>query len=233
MADEKQKRERFSFGPLYAPKDVVEKVNSIPEIAGAITGTEKVVAIINGFSFYHQWKDKVANLESDSNPEDAAKIAELESQLATERENARALKEDYDNYAASVGDKDTKIAELEQTVEKLCAESGTSESTITEKDNRIADLEAQVAALQSQQPTWPAIKATIDPVYANMMEEVAHELGQDDPLLMAIDIFVKYHILRYTELPFQPFIPEKVLNGIIESHCPELGGLRGLRKKLA
>lgn len=28
MADEKPKRERYSFGPLYAPKDVVEKVTA-------------------------------------------------------------------------------------------------------------------------------------------------------------------------------------------------------------
>ncbi len=230
MADEKPKRERYSFGPLYAPKDVVEKVNSIPEIAGAITGTEKVVAIINGFSFYHQWKDKVANLESGSNPDDQARIAELESQLATEQENVRSLCDDNDKYAAAATEKDQKISELEAKVANLESAAGETDS---EKDNRIAELEAQVAALQSQQPTWPAIKATIDPVYAEMMEEVARELGQDDPLLMAIDIFAKYHILRYTELPFQPFIPEKVLNGIIESHYPELGGLRGLRKKLA
>jgi len=232
MADESKKRERFSFGPLYGTKDIVEKVNSVPEIASGVTGTDKIVAIIRGFEFYHQWKDKVANLESGSNPEDAAKIAELESQLATERENARALKEDYDNYAASVGDKDTKIAELEQTVEKLRAESGTSESTITEKDNRIKELEDQVAALQEQKPTWAAIKATLDPVYAGMMEAVANELNQDDPLMKAVDIFAKYHIYRYTELPFQPFIPVKTLDEIINNHYPQIGGLRGLRKKL-
>lgn len=232
MADEKQKRERFSFGPLYGTKDIVERVNSVPEIASGVTGTDKIVAIIRGFEFYHQWKDKVANLESGSNPEDAANIAELESQLATERENARALKEDYDNYAASVGDKDTKIAELENTIEKLRAESGTSESTITEKDNRIKELEDQVAALQEQKPTWAAIKATLDPVYADMMEAVAKELHQDDPLMMAVDIFAKYHIFGYTELPFQPLLSPKTIDAIINNHYPELGGLRALKKKI-
>jgi len=232
MADEKPKRERFSFGPLYAPKDIVEKVNSIPEIAGAITGTEKVVAIINGFSFYHQWKDKVANLESGNNPEDQARIAELEKQLATEQENVRALSTDNDRYAESEQEKDAKIAELEEKIRQLEEQGGTSESTISEKDEKIKDLEAQVVALQSQKPDWPAIKSTLDPVYAEMMEEVARELNQDDPMMMAVDIFAKYHIYRYTELPFQPFIPVKVLDEIINRHYPELGDLRGLRKKL-
>lgn len=230
MSETKETRKRNALGPLYAPEELVSKAVSIPEIAKGITGTDKVAAIIQCFDFYHQWKDKVSNLDNVSNPDDQARIAELERDLATEQENVRALSEDNDKYAAAATEKDQKISELEAKVANLEIASGETDS---EKDKRIAELEAQVAALQSQQPTWPAIKATIDPVYAEMMEEVARELGQDDPLLMAIDIFAKYHILRYTELPFQPFIPEKVLNGIIESHYPELGGLRGLRKKLA
>lgn len=229
MAEEKSKRERFCFGPLYAPKDMVEKINSIPEIASGVTGTDKVVAIINGLSFYHQWKDKVANLESGIDPDAQARIEELESQLATEQDTVRSLSTDYDRCVTESAEKDAHIAELEAKVQAMGELSNQSHS---EHQERIAELEAQVAALQAQKPSWDAIKSTLDPVYAEMMESVALQLKQDDPLLMAVDIFAKYHILRYTELPFQPFIPEKVLNTIIESHYPELGGLRGLQKHL-
>ena len=61
---------------------------------------------------------------------------------------------------------------------------------------------------------------------------MARELGNSDPLLMAIDIFVKYHVHRYAELPFQPFIPSKTLDDIIRANNPKIDGLRGLQKLL-
>ena len=173
MAGEKEPRKRTAFGPHYCPEDLLSEVNAIPEIASAITGTEKVYAIKKSFDFFHEWKDKVDNL----------------------------------GEAAS----DEKLAE---------------------KDARIAELESKLEAASNGKPTWEQIRKNIDPVYAEMMEYMSRELGQDDPLRMAIDIFVKYHVHRYTELPFQPFIPEHVIDEIVRSVYPGKGGIKELRKAL-
>ena len=202
MAGEKEPRKRTAFGPHYCPEDLLSEVNAIPEIASAITGTEKVYAIKKSFDFFHEWKDKVGNLGEAASDE---KLAE----------------------------KDARIAELEEQLSQKETELANAQNaTDEEKDARIAELESKLEAASNGKPTWEQIRKTIDPVYAEMMEYMSRELGQDDPLRMAIDIFVKYHVHRYTELPFQPFIPEKTLDEIIRSIYPESGGLRGLQKAL-
>jgi len=231
MAGEKEPRKRTAFGPHYCPEELLSEVNSIPEIASGITGTDKVAAIKKSFDFFHEWKDKVGNISegvSDAQlAEKDARIAELEDQLARkESELSEALQ-------ATDDEKDARITELEEQLSQKDRELANAYHDADEaKDARIAELESQLAAAQESKPTWAAIRQTLDPVYADMMEEEARRLGQDDPLLMAVDIFAKYHIKRLTELPFQPFIPEKVLDEIILSHYPESGGLRELQKKL-
>ena len=238
MAGEKEPRKRTAFGPHYCPEELLSEVNSIPEIASGITGTDKVAAIKRSFDFYHEWKDKVDNLgEAASDEQLAAKdarIAELEGQLSqkeTELEEIRSAANDSD-------EKDARIAELEEQVSRMEADlSEAQQATNEEKDARIAELESRIETLKAEvsqeyKPTWEAIRQTLDPVYADMMEEMSRALGVDDPLMTAVDIFAKYHIKRLTELPFQPFIPEKLLDQIILSHYPDSGGLRELQKKL-
>ena len=231
MAGEKEPRKRTAFGPHYCPEDLLSEVNAIPEIASAITGTEKVYAIKKSFDFFHEWKDKVSNLGEGASDEKLAekdaKIAELEEQLSQkEKELANAQN-------ATDSEKDARIAELEEQLSQKETELANAQNaTDSEKDARIAELESQLEAASKGKPTWEQIRKTIDPVYAEMMEYMSRELGQDDPLRMAIDIFVKYHVHRYTELPFQPFIPEHVIDEIVRSVYPGKGGIKELRKAL-
>ena len=233
MAGEKEPRKRTAFGPHYCPEDLLSEVNAIPEIASAITGTEKVYAIKKSFDFFHEWKDKVGNLGEVATDaqlaEKDAKIAELEGQLSqkeTELENARLA-------LATDDGRDARIAELEEQLSQKEAELAEAQhATDEEKDARIAELESKLEAASNGKPTWEQIRKIIDPVYAEMMEYMSRELGQDDPLRMAIDIFVKYHVHRYTELPFQPFIPEHVIDEIVRSVYPGKGGIKELRKAL-
>ena len=231
MAGEKEPRKRTAFGPHYCPEDLLSEVNAIPEIASAITGTDKVYAIKKSFDFFHEWKDKVGNLgeaASDAQlAEKDARIAELQEQLSQkEAELANAQQ-------ATDEEKDARIAELQEQLSQKEAElANAQQATDEEKDARIAELEAELDAAHESVPTWDDIRKTIDPVYAEMLEYMSRELGADDPLRMAVDIFVKYHVHRYTQLPFQPFIPEKTLDEIIRSIYPDSGGLRGLQKAL-
>lgn len=231
MAGEKEPRKRTAFGPHYCPEDLLSEVNAIPEIASAITGTEKVYAIKKSFDFFHEWKDKVGNLGEAASDEKLAekdaRIAELEEQLSQKETELANAQNSTDS------EKDARIAELEEQLSQKETElENAQNATDEEKDARIAELESKLEAASNGKPTWEQIRKTIDPVYAEMMEYMSRELGQDDPLRMAIDIFVKYHVHRYTELPFQPFIPEKTLDEIIRSIYPESGGLRGLQKAL-
>lgn len=227
MAEEKEKRQRFSFGPLYTNENLLSEVNAIPEIASAVTGSDKVVEIIKSFKFLHEWKDKVANLNAGGESE---RLTQLQNELTNAQDEAKRLGQEKQNLET---EKDNRIQELEAQVKQLEEAGETSDNEqiqnlTTENEN----LKAENERLKAQKPTWDSIREVIDPTYAEMMEEVAEELGQDDPLLMAIDIFVKYHVLRYTELPFQPFIPTKILDAIIVKNNPDLGGLRGLQKQL-
>lgn len=232
MSETKDTRKRFALGPLYATEEIVSKVNSIPEIAGAVTGSDKVVAIIRSFDFYHEWKDKVSNLNSASNEADLARISDLESKVQQLTDANEMNNHALDLKISEIEEKDAKIAELESKVQQLENEAPDAAAL----NDRIAELEAEISQLQSAATEWPKIASSIDPVYAAMAEEVARMLSTDDdpvnPMRVMIDIFAKYHIFRYTELPFQPFIDEKVLNEIINKNYPELGGLRGLRKRL-
>ena len=231
MAGEKEPRKRTAFGPHYCPEDLLSEVNAIPEIASAITGTEKVYAIKKSFDFFHEWKDKVDNLGKAASDEKLAekdaRIAELEEQLSQKETELANAQNSTDS------EKDARIAELEEQLSQKETELANAQNaTDSEKDARIAELESQLEAASNGKPTWEQIRETIDPVYAEMMEYMSRELGQDDPLRMAVDIFVKYHVYRYTQLPFQPFIPEKTLDEIIRSVYPDSGGLRGLQKAL-
>lgn len=233
MAGEKEPRKRTAFGPHYCPEELLSEVNSIPEIASGITGTDKVAAIKKSFDFYHEWKDKVADLGNTASDEQLAakdaRIAELEGKLSqkeTELDKIRSAANESD-------EKDSRIAELEEQLSQKETELANAQNaTDEEKDARIAELESKLEAASNGKPTWEAIRQTLDPVYADMMEEISRALDVDDPLMAAVDIFAKYHIKRLTELPFQPFIPEKVLDQIILSHYPDSGGLRELQKKL-
>ncbi len=238
MAVEKEPRKRSAFGPHYCPEDLLSQVNAIPEIASAITGTEKVYAIKKSFDFFHEWKDKVGNLGEGTSDaqlaEKDAKIAELEEQLSQKETELANAQNSTDS------EKDARIAELEEQLSQKETELANAQNAKDEeKDARIAELEeqlsqkeAELADAQNGKPSWDAIRKTIDPVYAEMMEYMSRELGQDDPLRMAIDIFVKYHVHRYTELPFQPFIPEHVIDEIVRSVYPGKGGIKELRKAL-
>ena len=231
MAGEKEPRKRTAFGPHYCPEDLLSEVNAIPEIASAITGTEKVYAIKKSFDFFHEWKDKVDNLGEAASDEKLAekdaRIAELEEQLSQKETELANAQNSTDS------EKDARIAELEEQLSQKETELANAQNaTDEEKDARIAELESKLEAASNGKPTWEQIRKTIDPVYAEMMEYMSRELGQDDPLRMAIDIFVKYHVHRYTELPFQPFIPEHVIDEIVRSVYPGKGGIKELRKAL-
>ena len=231
MAGEKEPRKRTAFGPHYCPEDLLSEVNAIPEIASAITGTEKVYAIKKSFDFFHEWKDKVDNLGEAASDEKLAekdaRIAELEEQLSQKETELANAQNSTDS------EKDARIAELEEQLSQKETELANAQNaTDEEKDARIAELESKLEAASNGKPTWEQIRKNIDPVYAEMMEYMSRELGQDDPLRMAIDIFVKYHVHRYTELPFQPFIPEHVIDEIVRSVYPGKGGIKELRKAL-
>ena len=231
MAGEKEPRKRTAFGPHYCPEDLLSEVNAIPEIASAITGTEKVYAIKKSFDFFHEWKDKVDNLgEAASDKklaEKDARIAELEEQLSQKETELANAQNSTDS------EKDARIAELEEQLSQKETELANAQNATDEaKDARIAELESKLEAASNGKPTWEQIRKNIDAVYAEMMEYMSRELGQDDPLRMAIDIFVKYHVHRYTELPFQPFIPEHVIDEIVRSVYPGKGGIKELRKAL-
>lgn len=231
MAGEKEPRKRTAFGPHYCPEDLLSEVNAIPEIASAITGTEKVYAIKKSFDFFHEWKDKVGNLGEAASDEKLAekdaRIAELEEQLSQKEKELANAQNSTDS------EKDARIAELEEQLSQKETELANAQNAKDEeKDARIAELESKLEAASNGKPTWEQIRKTIDPVYAEMMEYMSRELGQDDPLRMSIDIFVKYHVHRYTELPFQPFIPEHVIDEIVRSVYPGKGGIKELRKAL-
>lgn len=239
MAGEKEPRKRTAFGPHYCPEDLLSEVNAIPEIASAITGTEKVYAIKKSFDFFHQWKDKVEGIGKNASGEASARIAELESQLNEAEQSKNGLIQERDEAKTSLSEKENRISELEEQLSQKEEELANAQNASDEeKDQRIAELEeqlsqkeAELADAQNGKPSWDAIRKTIDPVYADMMEYMSNELGADDPLRMAIDIFVKYHVKRYTELPFQPFIPVKTLDEIIRSNYPDMS-FEKLQKQL-
>lgn len=235
----KEPRKRSAFGPFYASEELVAKASGIPEIAQCITGTDKVAAIIRGFDFLHEWKDKVARLESGGNTVGQAtideyenRIAELKSESEDYRTNLIASEQKLTDMEEEAQRKDGRIAELETTIQQMQKGGEEAGQAVVNLSNRIDELEAELKAARDAKPTWESIRKTLDPVYADMMERVAADLGQESPLMMAVDIFAKYHILRLTELPFQPFISEAALNEIILSHYPESGGLRELQKRL-
>ena len=156
MAGEKEPRKRTAFGPHYCPEDLLSEVNAIPEIASAITGTDKVYAIKKSFDFFHEWKDKVGNLgeaASDAQlAEKDARIAELQEQLSQkEAELANAQQ-------ATDEEKDARIAELQEQLSQKEAElANAQQATDEEKDARIAELEAELDAAHESVPTWDDI----------------------------------------------------------------------------
>lgn len=240
MANEEQKkpvRPRSVF-QLYTTDELLQRINSIPEIKEGVTGNDKVSRIIESFEFMHQWKDKVANWDA-SSEDNAATIADLESQLEAAQSELESVKTERDNARKAYDDANTQIQNLTHDLEEAQSNNVNAESDAA----RIAELESQLEAAQTELeaarttdiPSWEQIRRSIDPAYADMCEEMATRMSTSDqkvnPLMAAIDIFVRYHIYHLTELPFQPLMDKKTITEILQRHYPDVT-VEGFIKKL-
>lgn len=247
MADEKKGRApRFSVGAFYCTESIQNGVNEILEKRNLFDGNAKARSILNALRFEDEWKDRVADFDGGSDEELAARanrISELEKQLKELQAKINTLEEDKKGLLAEnkcltdEGEaKDARIKELEESNGNLQNENNSGKQDGETKDARIKELTDELNSALNSPASWDQVARNYDPLYCEICGAVAEMLSTDktpvSPIMVLMDQFIHYHLLRLTEFSFQPLLPEKKLNELIQKCHPEFKDRKGLIKAL-
>lgn len=236
MANEKDTRQRFKVGPFYTSEVTEKAVNEL--LADFYDGNSKSKEILSALRFKNEWQEKVADF-------DGGNVEELEDLRRKLRESEKRIQElqaDMDNAAKNLEEHDQVLSvEHENAIKALEKErddwkdhldAAVVANTGLETEKRA--LEIELEKVKAGKPTWSQVKQLMDPLYAAMCEEMAERLSTEenrvDPLMAPLDIFFRYHVLRFVELPFQPLIPKARLSEMVREQYPEVNGIDALVK---
>lgn len=219
----KEKRVRHMVGPFYTSPEIEAAINKILQEEELVEGNAKAEHILSAIQFYREWRGKVNQPKQEIDPEELTRLQNENINLRNQLEEATKANANTDNE---------NIQSLMSANERLDNELKEAQKTIDQLRVEAEQLRHPADPEPSGDINWEQIAETLDPIYADMCVEVAKRIGKGEvsPLMAPIDIFVRYHVLRYTELSFQPFLPVDVINSIVNKHNPSIGGYKGFEK---
>lgn len=179
----------------------VEAYEKVKEIFPDVIGTEdNLLQLVTAYKFWVEHKDNI-------NTDNSEVIEGLEKKIEDIQETANRLLEERDNEIAKLKEQLSAAQEDgDVEIQKVVNEKQALEHERDSLKDRLDALEASANAL----PGWNAIKQTLQPFPAALLEETAARLSEYygreiTPMQVLIDMFLRYTIERNAEW-FYPFV---------------------------
>ncbi len=199
----------------------LEAYEKVKEIFPEVIGTEdNLLQLVTAYKFWCEHKDDVPGADSAEIEKLRADLKQAESERDKKQTEIERLKQEAEN-----GD-----SEQDKELEKL-----ENENKQLKEDKE--KLEKDLKDTQEGKPSWDAIKRTIAPFPAALLENTAAMLSEYydreiTPMQLMVDMFIRYTIERNAEW-FYPFmLKDKNIVAIAQLINPDVTSIDQIKKSL-
>lgn len=199
----------------------LEAYEKVKEIFPEVIGTEdNLLQLVTAYKFWCEHKDDVSGADSAEIEKLRADLRQAESERDHNQAEIDRLEREAENGDS---ERDKELEKLEQENNQLKADK--------EK------LEKDLQDAQEGKPSWDAIKRTIAPFPAALLEETAAMLSEYysreiTPMQLMVDMFIRYTIERNAEW-FYPFmLKDKNIVAVAQRINPDVTNIDQIKKSL-
>ena len=202
----------------------LEAYEKVKEIFPEVIGTEdNLLQLVTAYKFWCEHKD-------DAPGADGAEIEKLRADLKqaeSERDQKQAEIDRLKQEAENGKNQNKELAKHQEEISRLV------EQLMADKEK----LEQDLHDAQEGLPSWDAIKRTIAPFPAALLEETAAMLSEYysreiTPMQLMVDMFIRYTIERNAEW-FYPFmLKDKNIVAIAQRINPDVTNIDQIKKSL-
>ena len=220
MAEENTKKKRPQVNALYCTEIVADAVNNHSWFANCATGADRANKILEALNFATEWKGREEELQNSD-----AQINSLHSEVQNLSEANGLLGAKVEELTQKLSEAQSQLTDGDADMQSVLADKERAE---LERDELQRKLDA-ITAEAGSKTGWDLVKASIDPAYAAVLEELTKRLIEKfnipdlEPHTVLITFFMQYYYNQEWEFSGMPFIMKQTeILEIVQGIYPDM-----------
>lgn len=217
MAEENTKKKRPQVNALYCTEIVADAVNNHSWFANCATGADRANKILEALNFAEEWKGREEELQNSD-----AQINSLQQQIEDLKDSHA---KEVERLQGELSEAKSQLTDGDADMQSVLADKQKAEQ---ERDELQRKLDA-ITAEAGSKTGWDLVKASIDPAYAAVLEELTKRLIEKfnipdlEPQTVLITFFMQYYYNQEWEFSGMPFIMKQTeILEIVQGVYPEM-----------